>query len=611
MIRMTKLKHIIALFVIIFSSSACEKVDLNDPNASLPAPSELLSQKISATAVKLSWKDNSKGEQGFVIERTILGTTNTVEFKVSEDTEEWIDETVLINTYRYKVYAYYKTKKSEPIAINYQHTPVSSVRNLKITDQTTQLKLSWDLPTEVFDQVLIERKINQGAFSIYKSLSNTANEFIDKELQAGTITYRVTLVSGNYKSEPTDASLVFVALPSVELRQLLQSNFVMSADVLLTNDGGETASVGLCWNTTGNPTIADQQLALSQKLSTGQLAIVNVSQLLKNTNYSVRAFATNSKGTSYSTELSGMLKPEPAAIQLQWTAMNQPGLPAEIKLYETSSSLNGRNFKAYYSIADMSTGNIELKTIFSSTAKKPSQFVSSTPNETFYMLTNAGYFGYQGAVAVSYSLVVDRGSKQADNIQALTRGAYTYQVTRGAFGVNQQQQASLKWIFGNYAYNTPSANTEGELPQPHPNATFPEVSNAWSPYTAIGGAPVLLHNGNVVFDLLKTSAGKFRTNYELLQSDIFSETARPPRTVIGRTADHKIVLFVCDGRQSHSDGATLLELAQILKGLGCVDALNLDGGGSSAILAGSTVLNKPSDGTERAVPSVVGFVRRK
>jgi exopolysaccharide biosynthesis protein len=152
---------------------------------------------------------------------------------------------------------------------------------------------------------------------------------------------------------------------------------------------------------------------------------------------------------------------------------------------------------------------------------------------------------------------------------------------------------------------------EGETPQPSLSNTFPAASATWNAYSAIGGAPVLLKDGKLVFDFSTTTSGKYRTNYELLQTDIFSTSARPPRTVIGSTADNKIILFVCDGRQAHSDGATLVELAQILKGLGCVNALNLDGGGSSAIIAGNSLLNKPSDGSERAVPSVVGFVKKR
>ncbi len=307
------------------------------------------------------------------------------------------------------------------------------------------------------------------------------------------------------------------------------------------------------------------------------------------------------------------LPANPPAIQLEWKTMNAVNstLPAEIRAYETNSQLNGRNFKAWYVIADLSTGNIELKTVMSSTARKPSAHSTALSSETVYAITNGGYFGYNGSTAVSYSLVIDRGQKLADNIAALTRGGISYYVTRGVFGVTQQQQPLIKWVFGNSAYDIPSPNVEGETPQPTPTASFPAASSPLNAYSAIGGAPVLLKEGRLVFDFTTTSTGKYRTNYELLQTDIFSTSARPPRTVIGSTADNKIILFVCDGRQSISDGATLIELAQVLKGIGCVSALNLDGGGSSAIIAGGTLLNKPSDGTERAVPSVVAFVKKK
>lgn len=600
----------IFIFLLSLSMLSCTD-DYSKPNIAIPMPSDLQGTKLSANAIKLTWKSNSKGEDGFVIEKTILGTNNTSSFTVGAKVQEWTDNDVQAQTYRYSVYAFFKEKKSESISIVYQHTPVMSVRNFTITDQQTQLKLSWELPNDVFDQILIEKKLNNASFTTWKTLDKNATETIDDAVVPGTNSYRVFLVSGGVRSFPAEANVNFMALPSVQLTQLLASHFMLSADINLANDGGEPPTVGICWNTNANPTIENNKIVLSQKQSSNQKSIINLQSLLKNTNYHVRAYATNAKGTTYSNELTATLNAEPSAIQLQWTPMNLSGLPSEIQVYETSSTLNGRNFKAYYSIADMSTGNIELKTIFSSTAKRPSKFVTDATNETFYVIANGGYFGYQGSVAVSYSLVVDRGVKLADNIQALTRGSSTYQVTRGAFGVNQQQQPSLKWVYGNFSYNRANPNIEGELPQPHPSATHPETSEQWNAYTAIGGAPVLLRNGNIVFDLLKTSTGKFRSNYELLQTDIFSETARPPRTVIGRTADNKIVILVCDGRQAHSDGATLLEMAQILKGIGCVDALNLDGGGSTAMLAGTTLLNKPSDGAERAVPSVVGFVRRK
>jgi hypothetical protein len=71
---------------------------------------------------------------------------------------------------------------------------------------------------------------------------------------------------------------------------------------------------------------------------------------------------------------------------------------------------------------------------------------------------------------------------------------------------------------------------------------------------------------------------------------------RHPRTVIGRTADGRIVLAVAGGRQPyHSLGMTLPEVAGMLRQLGVVDALNLDGGGSSTLVVRGVVINLPSD----------------
>jgi exopolysaccharide biosynthesis protein len=58
---------------------------------------------------------------------------------------------------------------------------------------------------------------------------------------------------------------------------------------------------------------------------------------------------------------------------------------------------------------------------------------------------------------------------------------------------------------------------------------------------------------------------------------------------------------VLDGRQSNSIGLTLLELAKFMQELGSVDAMNLDGGGSSEMVIKGKVVNKPSDGRERRI----------
>ncbi|HWP40973.1 MAG TPA: phosphodiester glycosidase family protein [Tepidisphaeraceae bacterium] len=79
-----------------------------------------------------------------------------------------------------------------------------------------------------------------------------------------------------------------------------------------------------------------------------------------------------------------------------------------------------------------------------------------------------------------------------------------------------------------------------------------------------------------------------------------------PRTAAGVSRDRrKLILLVVDGRQpGHSLGMTTQELGQVMLELGCSDAVNLDGGGSSTLIFADPdprVLNRPSDGRQRAV----------
>jgi exopolysaccharide biosynthesis protein len=86
---------------------------------------------------------------------------------------------------------------------------------------------------------------------------------------------------------------------------------------------------------------------------------------------------------------------------------------------------------------------------------------------------------------------------------------------------------------------------------------------------------------------------------------------RNPRTIAGTTRGGKIVLATIDGRQTTSVGTTMDETAAVAKALGLYDAINLDGGGSTAMALGDgTVVNHPSNtgGAERAVGDAVVFV---
>ncbi len=95
-----------------------------------------------------------------------------------------------------------------------------------------------------------------------------------------------------------------------------------------------------------------------------------------------------------------------------------------------------------------------------------------------------------------------------------------------------------------------------------------------------------------------------------IQKDFPSGSA--PRTAVGITEDGNIIFYVIDGRQKpYSYGVKVETLAKRMLELGCVDAINLDGGGSTIISGvypgsdASTIFNSPSDGKPRGVSNYI------
>ena len=88
-----------------------------------------------------------------------------------------------------------------------------------------------------------------------------------------------------------------------------------------------------------------------------------------------------------------------------------------------------------------------------------------------------------------------------------------------------------------------------------------------------------------------------------------SRTSRAPRTMIGWNSRGDILLVTADGRQpGRAAGLTLVEAAELMRALGAVHALNLDGGGSTTFVRTGRVVNRPS-GRERPVAVAVAIVR--
>ena len=116
--------------------------------------------------------------------------------------------------------------------------------------------------------------------------------------------------------------------------------------------------------------------------------------------------------------------------------------------------------------------------------------------------------------------------------------------------------------------------------------------------TVIGAGPMLVKDG----------AARVTAEEEEFPPDI--ARGRAPRTAFGVTAEGHYLLAVVDGRQSHSIGCTLQEMAEFMLQFGAVQAINFDGGGSSALVVGGELENSPSDGQERAVGSALALLPR-
>ncbi|MCD8024820.1 MAG: phosphodiester glycosidase family protein [Candidatus Gastranaerophilales bacterium] len=96
----------------------------------------------------------------------------------------------------------------------------------------------------------------------------------------------------------------------------------------------------------------------------------------------------------------------------------------------------------------------------------------------------------------------------------------------------------------------------------------------------ISGGPFLVHKNEIYID----------TNEEKLNAI----TGKNPRTLIGYTKNDELIIATVDGREKHSKGMTLFEAAKFMHSLGCIEAINLDGGSSSVMYVRGQITNIPS-----------------
>lgn len=381
-------------------------------------------------------------------------------------------------------------------------------------------------------------------------------------------------------------------------------------------------SYGLCWSSSGTPTPEGLHQRGPAAKNDGTVFQVIPNALLEyGENYSIRAYASAAGLKKYSDSVKEKLEKAIAPINLEWKKVTGLNLPNEVSVYETVSDLNGKKFHAWYAEADLSSRNVEMKVNVPSKAATIDEQAAAA-GEDCLVLVNGGYF-YNGkhiGVAVVASSTTGaigslRGSLKPEDSEYDSR----YPVTRGIFGVDAAGKAAAYWVGAEtvgkvFYFDRPLPSVKGENKYEIVSSTNPCKAIDWKPTYAVCAGPVLLKNGKCPFDFSVTEKGDdyYVTNYEMIPYDIFGPSISPDRTAAGCTKEGKVILFVCDGRIASSKGATLLEEAAILKGIGCVDAINLDGGGSTGMVAGTgnKHLNDMSP-NNRPVVSTIGFYKKR
>jgi len=308
--------------------------------------------------------------------------------------------------------------------------------------------------------------------------------------------------------------------------------------------------------------------------------------------------------------------------QLKWKnvdSLYQP-LPASVHVYITNDLLDGKPNIAYYVVADLKDKALDF-TVDTTYKRRltPSQFF--TKNDQPLVVVNTTFFSF--ATNQNLNVVIKNKKIVSYNIHTINgrgKDTFTYRHPLGsAIGISRNREADIAWLFTDsslkYAYARPLPLTPIRDSADHfslkdakknlsriidPDKRTVIDFNKWKMKTAVGGGPVLLQNGEISI-----------TNNEEMKFAGKAIDDKHPRTAMGYTRDQQLIILVIEGRNpGKAEGATLTQLAKIFKDLNCLEALNLDGGGSSCMLVNGKETIKVSDVTgQRPVPAV--FLIRK
>jgi hypothetical protein len=281
-------------------------------------------------------------------------------------------------------------------------------------------------------------------------------------------------------------------------------------------------------------------------------------------------------------------------------------LPDYVHVFRTNDSLEGKPNIAYYvKIPLRSKGIVFDADTTLNRRLTPSAYFER--NNQPLIVVNCTFFSPDNR---NVNVVMDKGKMVSGNVPSVfskTDSLYHY-LSRSALGINKARKADVAWIYTDENHKRVYELKQGPLVcgskvsgmamnelKKHCLSGIRHPLKKWRMRTAVGGGPTLISNGviSITNEEERMFAGK------AIQD-------RHPRTAMGYTADGNLIILSIQGRfPGIAEGATLGQEAQILKDLGCAEALNLDGGGSSCLLINGKETITPCDKTgQRPVPAV-------
>ena len=269
-----------------------------------------------------------------------------------------------------------------------------------------------------------------------------------------------------------------------------------------------------------------------------------------------------------------------------------PNFPAGIKI------MKGRNdelpINAWAAIIDPRDPDVDLNVIVSEDIDRRETLTQFSQNKKARVVVNGGYFLIDKTPTEHVGLLYVNNRTVAPATRSVLRNNKRYFTTRGALGFLDDGGIDIAWVTSRndslFNFSEPVKNQPEE---PVDSFDFSKAET-WEVDDAIHAGPVLMHDGKI----------RVTSNEEVFFGSTIPDIH--PRTAAGYRNSGELVLLVVDGRQVDSRGVDLQELAILMRDLGCVEAINLDGGGSSAMVVDGKLLNRPAGTTsQREVMSAI------